>query len=55
MNCGVNHRHGSDLVWLTVALMAAGAPIRPPTWDPPYVAGMALKRKKKERIPNLVP
>ena len=52
MSCGVGRRWGSDpvLLWLwrrpvTTAL------IGPPAWEPPYAAGVALKReeKKKER------
>ena len=49
MSCGVGHRGGSDpaLLWLQCRL-AASAPIRPLAWEPPYAAGMALKRKKKK-------
>ena len=39
MMCGVGHRHGCG--------PAAVAPIQPLAWEPPYVAGDALKRKKK--------
>ena len=44
MSCGVGHRHSLDLasLWL-----AAAAPIRPLAWEPPYAAGVALKRQKK--------
>ena len=49
MSCGVGHRGGSDLIllWLWHKL-AAVAPIRPLAWDPPYAAGTALKRPKKQ-------
>ena len=29
--------------------MVATAPIGSPAWDPPYAAGMALKRPKKKK------
>ena len=46
MSCGVGHRCGSDLalLWLWCR-QAAVAPIQPLAWEPPYAAGMALKRK----------
>ena len=50
MSCGVGHRCGSDsaLLWLWCRL-AAVAQIRPLAWEPPpYAAGTALKRPKKE-------
>ena len=40
MNCGVGHKHVSDLA---VTL------IRPLAGKPPYVVGAALKRPKKKR------
>ena len=45
MSCGVGRRHGSDpaLLWLWWR-PAAAAPIRPLAWEPPYAAGVALKR-----------
>ena len=56
MSCGVGRRFGSDLalLWLWHR-PAATAPIRPLAWEPPYVAGEALgktkrQRKKKKRI-----
>ena len=50
MNCGVGHRHSSDLVLLWLwHRPAAVAPIRPLAWEPPYAAGVALKRQKKKR------
>ena len=47
MSRGVSHRRGSDLalLWLWRRL-AATAPIRPIAWEPPYAAGVALKRQK---------
>ena len=35
-------------LWLWRRLGAA-APIRPPAWEPPYAAGVALKRQKKKK------
>ena len=48
MNCGVDHRYGSDpvLLWLWCG-PAAAAPIWPPSWEPLYAVGVALKKKKK--------
>ena len=45
MSCGVGRWLGSDpeLLWLWHR-PAATAPIRPLAWEPPYVAGAALKR-----------
>ena len=50
VSCDVGRRHGSDLVllWLWHRLVAT-APIRPLAWEPPYVAGAALKRQKKKK------
>ena len=50
MSCGVGRRHGSDptLLWLWCRL-AAGAPIGPLTWEPPYPMGVALKEQKKKK------
>ena len=50
MSCGVGRRHGLDsaLLWLWDR-SAAVAPIRPLTWEPPYAAGAALKRKEKKK------
>ena len=49
MNCGIGHRHGSDLaLWLWCRL-AATAPIRPLAWEPPYAMGVALEKTKKEK------
>ena len=50
MSYGVGRRRGSDptLLWLWRG-PAAAAPIRPLAWEPPYVAGAALKRQKKKK------
>ena len=47
MSCGVGQRCGPDLelLWLWHRL-AATAPIRLQAWEPPYVAGTALKGQK---------
>ena len=50
MSCAVGHRCGSDLVSLGLwCRPAAAAPIRPLAWEPPYVAGAALKRQKDKK------
>jgi len=41
--------HVGSGVWLWHRL-AAGAPIRPLAWEPPYATGEALKRKKKNLV-----
>ena len=47
MLCGVGHRCGSDLALLRLwRRLAAVAPIRHLAWEPPYVAGAALKIQK---------
>ena len=46
MSCGVGRRRGSDLEWLWQR-PAAVAPIGPLDWEPPYAAGVALKRQIK--------
>ena len=50
INCGVGRRHGSDplLLWLWHRL-AATAPIRPLTWEPPYAVVAALEKEKKKK------
>jgi len=49
VSCGVGCRRGSDLalLWLWRRPPAI-APIRPLAWEPPYAAGAALKRQKKQ-------
>ena len=50
MSCGVGRRHSLDLVllWLWCRPVAA-APIGPLAWEPPYAAGTALEKTKKEK------
>ena len=50
MNCGVGHRCGSDpsLLWLWHRL-AATALIRFLVWEPPYTAGAALEKTKRQK------
>ena len=38
----------SGVAWLWYRL-AAAAPIRPLAWEPPYIAGATVKRKKKRK------
>ena len=47
VSCGVGHRTGWDpmLLWLWCRL-AATAPIRPLSWEPPHAAGVDLKGQK---------
>ena len=50
MSCGVGHRRGSDLALLLLwCRLAAVAPIQPLVWEPPFVMGGALKRKKIDK------
>ena len=51
MSCGVGRRRSSDLalLWLWYR-PAAVAPVGPLAWEPPYVAGAALKRQKDKKI-----
>ena len=47
VSCGVGRGYSSDLVWLWLwHRPAAAALIQPLAWEPPYVAGAALKRQK---------
>ena len=53
VSCGAGHRRGSDpeLLWLwhrLVATSPATSPIRHLAWEPPYPAGVALKKQKKK-------
>ena len=46
VSCGVSHRWGSDCALLRLwHELAAVAPIPPLAWEPPYVAGVDLKKK----------
>ena len=54
MSCGVGRRRGLDpaLLWLWRRPVATD-PIRPLAWEPPYAAGVVLKRQndpKKKKI-----
>ena len=57
MSCSVGHRRDLDpvLLWLWCRPVSK-APFRPLAWEPPYAAGVALKRpkKKKNYFPRLV-
>ena len=48
MSCGVGHRRGSDLVLLWHR-PAAAVPTGPLAWEPPYAAGVALRKTKKKK------
>ena len=50
VNCGVGSRHGLDpmLLWLWCR-MAAAAPTGPLAWVPPYTAGVALEKAKRQK------
>ena len=51
MSYGVGHRHSSGpmLLWLW-RRPAAAALIRPLAWEPPYAAGAALEKEKKNHF-----
>ena len=50
MSCGVGRRRGSDPTWLWLwCRLATTAPIRPPAWEPPYAAGVALERAERPK------
>ena len=53
MSCGIGRRRGSDpsLLWLWHR-PAATAPNGPLAWEPPYAAGVALKRQKRQKKKN---
>ena len=55
MNCGVGRRRGLDLalLWLWRSRLVATAPIRPLAWEPPYAAGAALKKQKKNKTKKI--
>ena len=54
MSGGIVYQYGSDLalLWLWHRL-AAGAPIQPLAWEPPYAMGMALEKTKKQQQKKL--
>ena len=49
MSCGVDCRRGLDpvLLWLWHRPVGTG-PMRPLAWEPPYAAGAALEKTKKQ-------
>ena len=49
VSCGIGLRQGSDplLLWLWRRLVAT-APIRLLAWEPPYAAGAALEKAKRQ-------
>ena len=50
MSYGVGCRHDSDLVLLWLRLWpVAMAPIGPLAWEPPYAAGVALEKAKRQK------
>ena len=50
MSCGVGRRCTLDLTWLWLwHRPAATGLIQPLAWEPPYAAGVALKRLKKKK------
>jgi len=49
LSCGVGRRRSSDPVWLWLwRRPAATALIRPLAWEPPYAAGAALEKAKRQ-------
>jgi len=54
MSFGVGCRHGSNLalMWLWRRL-AAVVPIGPLAWEPPYAAGVALEKTKRQKKKGL--
>ena len=55
MSCDVGCRRGLDpvLLWLWCRLEAT-ALTQPLTWEPPYAAGVALKRQTKKPVKYFV-
>ena len=50
-SCRVGHRCGLDLVWLWLwHRLAAAAVIQLLAWEFPYVAGVAIRRKKNSQM-----
>ena len=48
MSCGVDLRHGSDLVLLWLwCRPEATVPIQPLAWEPPYATDAALKKQQQ--------
>ena len=49
MSCGLGHRQGSDLaLWWLWCRPAAVVGLDSLAWEPLYVAGAALKKKKRK-------
>ena len=50
MSCGVGRRRGLDsmLLWCWCRPVAT-APIRPLAWEPPYAAGAAQEKAKRQK------
>ena len=49
-SCGRGRRRGLHLVWLWLWYrLAATDLIRPLAWEPPYAAGVALKKRPKKK------
>ena len=51
MSCGVDCRRGLDLALLWHRLVAT-ALMRPLAWEPPYAAGVALEKAKRQKTKN---
>ena len=50
MNCDVGRRRGLDPTLLRLwCRLAAVAPTQPLAWEPPYAAGAALKKDKRQK------
>ena len=50
LSCGVGRRRGLDLVLLCLwCRLAATTPIRPLAQEPPYAAGVALEKAKRQK------
>ena len=49
---GLRIRHCSELQCRLGSGVAVALVIRPLAWEPPYVTGVALKRKKKKKNPK---
>ena len=51
VSCGVGCRRGLDPALPQLChRLAATTPIPPLAWEPPYTAGVSLKRQKKKKI-----
>ena len=54
MRCSVGRRYGLDtaLLWLLQRTEVVTM-IQPLAWDLPYAVGLALKKKKKKKLPYI--